>query len=515
MENKDLHIVKEELYDADVMEAILRDIDSYPKTELLKLKTYKKSRKQGNSIEVVYHYGRLCEDYQLGRLYVQNNRGLQAFPHDIRNPLLEKFYWDIDFEAAHHNIMLKIAKDWNINIDNIKYYCENRDECLKKVSKDRKIAKNAFLKVAFGGHIKLYNEYYNNTQDPEGDISLLKEIEKETQNLMDMCYIKHQQYHDLIKKKIKLKNDIMYNINPKASLFALILQTEERKCLLALDNYLKSVGRQADILIHDGLEVRKLPNEVKFPDEILRDAEKYIYEITGYKLKLVQKPYDHNFKFKEDPNIIIDDIYAAKKFIEILDDNIVNDNGIIYFFNEDNGMWNCDDITYRQLINKNKKNLIFYDNLTCKKINYAGSEYHINAIKKWLPALVEQTNLISDNIDSSIGKLLFNDGYYDFKTNTFNKTFNRNIIFLKKINRNFPVERNENLINKVNEILFISAFNYKNSLDIGDYFKKSLCMALFGDYFRKKIYFAIGDTNSGKGVLVNAVTSNLIFLDSF
>ena len=59
--------------------------------------------------------------------------------------------------------------------------------------------------------------------------------------------------------------------------------------------------------------------------------------------------------------VVIDDIYAARKFIEILDINIVNDNGIIYFFNEDNGMWNSDDITYRQLIIKHKDKLIFYD----------------------------------------------------------------------------------------------------------------------------------------------------------
>jgi hypothetical protein len=507
MENKDLHIVKEELYDPDVMEALLRDVDSYPKSELIKLKFYKKSRKQGNLVEVVYHYGKGCDDNHIGRLYVKNNKGLQAFPHDIRNPLLEKFYWDIDFEASHHYIMKKLADDWGLIVDTIKYYCNNRNECLYSISNDRRIAKTEILKITYGGNIKLHNEYI---KDDYGEIKpneFLINLKKETENLMNMCYMKYPQFHDFIKKKIKSKTDLLYNKNPKSSLFALILQTEERKCLLALDNYLKSINRQADILIHDGLEVRKLPNEVKFPIDILRNGEKAILDETGYTIKLVQKPYEHNFVFKENPHIVIDDIYAAKKFIEILDNNIVNDNGLIYFFNEENGMWNNDDITYRQLIIKNKDKLIFYDFITDKKINYAGSEYYISAIKKWLPALVEQTDFITNNLDTAIGKLLFNDGYYDFKTKTFNNNFDRNIIFLKKINRNYPIDRDKDLIKKVNDILFVKAFDYNNSLDIGEYFKKSLCMALFGDYYRKKVYFAIGNTNSGKGVLVNAFSS--------
>jgi hypothetical protein len=42
MLNTDLHIVKEELYDPDVMEALLRDTKSFSKSDLNKLKTYKK-----------------------------------------------------------------------------------------------------------------------------------------------------------------------------------------------------------------------------------------------------------------------------------------------------------------------------------------------------------------------------------------------------------------------------------------------------------------------------------------
>ena len=65
--NKDLHIVKEEVYDADIMEEILRDVNTFPKNELNRLRTYKKSRKYGNKVDVIYHYGKGCEENQLGR----------------------------------------------------------------------------------------------------------------------------------------------------------------------------------------------------------------------------------------------------------------------------------------------------------------------------------------------------------------------------------------------------------------------------------------------------------------
>jgi hypothetical protein len=62
---------------------------------------------------------------------------------------------------------------------------------------------------------------------------------------------------------------------------------------------------------------------------------------------------------------------------------------------------------------------------------------------------------------------------------------------VKRINRLFPIERNENLINEVNKMLFIDAFDYENCLESGEYLKKVLCIGLIGDYYRKKFYFCL------------------------
>lgn len=499
---RDLHIVKEEIYDADMMEEILRDINTFPKTELNRLRAYKKSRKYGNKVDVIYHYGKGCEENQLGRLYVKNNRGLQSFQREIRDALLEKHHFSVDMENAHYNLMVKLGEDWNINVSNIKYYCENRNECLKMLSEDNKIAKLAYLKVAYGGNIKLYDNTIGEFTEPEGDTRLLKEIEKEVKSLIEICYGKYQEHHGLVKKRD----------NPKVSLFALILQTEELKCLMSLDEYLYTQGRQTDVLIHDGLEIIKKENELKLPEELLRGGEKAIKEKTGYSVKLVQKEYENKYrKNKTKENIIIDDVYATRKFIHLLRDNISRDKNEVYYFNDDNGMWETGETAFKSAIIKIKDKMIFtdYSESKPKVINYGGKWTNMKMVQNLIISLLPEDNFISKNIESSMGKLLFADGYYDFYKNEFIEGFDNKIVFLKRINRLFPRERNEKIINEVNKILFVDGFNFENGLESGEYLKKSICIGLIGDYQRKKFYFCTGERNSGKSLLTKA------FRDSF
>jgi hypothetical protein len=290
----DYHIVKTELFDADVMEALSRDT-SFSKSDKAKLSAYKRGRKHGNQVEVVYYFAKGCEENRLGRLYVRNNSGLQAYPFDIRNPLLEKHYWDIDMENCHYHLLQYLGEQWGIAVDGIKHYCANRDKCLGEVSSNRSHAKTEFLKVAYGGNVKLYNEHYDNFDGNDiTKTAVITRIEREMKAITNYIWSEYQQYQPLVKKKD----------NPKASLLALVLQTEERKCILALDEYFKSRGRSMDIIIHDGGEVRKLPDEIDFPEELLRGGEEAILTATGFKMKLVNKPFKHGFVFPEKAKLV-------------------------------------------------------------------------------------------------------------------------------------------------------------------------------------------------------------------
>lgn len=284
---------KTERHDVNVMDAIPKMTDQFATRDLRMLAAYKKSRLGGNEVEVIYEYGKSSEESHLGRLYPRSGLGLQGMPFDIRNPLLDKHYWDCDMENAHYRILARLADDWGCKTESIKHYINNRDEELKKVSANRQVAKVAFLKVAYGGFIKMYDDRISDDNiEPEGDVSLIKKIEKEVSVIVTMCWSKYPQHRSQATQAARKKD---WGGNPKFSLFALILQTEECKCLLVMDDYLTSVGRYMGVFIHDGGCVEKLDDEQEFPEEHLRGMEEAVLDATGYDVRVVVKPFKHNF----------------------------------------------------------------------------------------------------------------------------------------------------------------------------------------------------------------------------
>jgi hypothetical protein len=83
--------------------------------------------------------------------------------------------------------------------------------------------------------------------------------------------------------------------NSRAVLMSLVLQTEERKALRVLDDYLVSQGRTMSVLIHDGGGVEKLDGELEFPTELLSGGESAIAAALGYNFTLSVKSMEHSY----------------------------------------------------------------------------------------------------------------------------------------------------------------------------------------------------------------------------
>lgn len=503
--NPDYRIVKTELYDTNVMDCLLRDTASFSKKDLTKLSLYKRSRKHGNSVEVVYHFGKGCDKDRLGRLYAKNDQGLQSFPFDMRNPLLEKHYWDIDMANCHYRLLARLADSWGLKTDGIQQYIQNRDEEMLKVSSDRLIAKTTFLKIAYGGNIKLYNEHYNDIGAVDAcDLTLVKRIEKEMSSIVDLCWSKYDDYHKIVKNRP----------NPKFSLFALILQTEERKCLEAIDEFMRLHDRSVDILIHDGCEVRKLPNEMCFPEELLRGAEKHVKEATGYDIVLVNKPIKHNFlspdcpSFTEvPPTVVVDDSFAAREFVKCMGEHIVLDSGVVWVY--DRGLWSNDEAILQRVITNCDAVLRFSQG--DKFYNYSGSVKNTKNLMVKLPdVLPSKDGWFQSRVHSDIGKLLFPNGIYDFKTGEFKEEFDSKIIFTGRMPRNFPT-KNQALVDEIRRISFIEAFGDEDNRDT---MLHSLMRAFIGDTLRKKFIIGTGFRNSGKGMIATLLHSAMGMLCS-
>jgi hypothetical protein len=100
-------------------------------------------------------------------------------------------------------------------------------------------------------------------------------LSRELYRLHDLAWL--QPAYAALKKSViaakpKLANGKVDEAACKRSLFAIVLQTEERKVLLATEAMLKENGRPIHdvVYIHDGLLTRKLDGETVFPDGLLR-----------------------------------------------------------------------------------------------------------------------------------------------------------------------------------------------------------------------------------------------------
>jgi hypothetical protein len=494
---QDFQLVKTESYNADIMEKILRD-KRFAAKDLRHLSAYKKQRTHANQKEVVYHYARGMEKLKMGRLYARNNLGLQAFPHDIRNPLLSDNYVEIDMENAHYKFMVKLADNYNLKNDALKYYVNNRKACLDRVCSDRKLAKTTYLMTGYGGNAKLYSEFYeNDTATPEGDLSQVYECKNEISFLVNAIW------NDPKYKDIKKLACIKAKPQPIFSLFALVLQTEECTCLRIIDSYLKSKNRDMDIYIHDGGAVRKLPNEVDFPVSLLRGAEKVVYSETGHKITLAVKLLEHNFAPASSTGMILidTDYKACIELKNIYEHNIVRAS--------DNWYVNMPDTLHWEQGDEFVKNLIVLANFR-KPTELSSVPYGCNAsgCSNIFSTLCNSHNLfpLNENFVDEInmatkGRVYFNDKYWDLdKKDWFDIGLEQKPIYpLIYIKRNAPDLSNitqEEITDFSNNCLNM----FKDDID-RNFFLRAMARALGGHIEDKIFYILKGLRDSGKGVL--------------
>lgn len=281
----DISIAKTEVFDVDFARQIADD-KNVPKSDRDALKRYIKNRVRGNQVDVIYKLGKDCKHEFLGRFCALRGIGLQTLGRDIRNAICRQFYWDIDMINAQPTLLIQVCETRGLVCSALKKYCEQREELLTDVCNELNIqrweAKQRIVSLLFGGSVEDMPTFFKNELYPE-----LRNIQKAIWNETGYTFLKNKP-----------------NCYGKA--LAYFLQTEERKCLLAMDKYLSKKGRSLDVFQHDGGNVRKLPNETTFP--LLRETEAYIKQETGYSIGLAVKSMETSFVKQEN-----EDDYPEKK----------------------------------------------------------------------------------------------------------------------------------------------------------------------------------------------------------
>jgi len=289
LSGKEQAFPKTEKVDLEYLDFFLNNPD-IAKEEKMKLRSWKKLIEKGCYVPILYKLGKSVKpsDELLGRLTALKGIGLQCFSRDIRNALAHRIYWDVDMVSAHPTICSQICKKNGIistyQDEYLAHIDEKRSELMEALNLHKDMAKIKITSLYFG---------YENASDgmPDFFVKLHKEILNARRFIVNL---------EEWEAPLKFLHGTKENRIGKA--FAYILQTIERSCLLTMDESASRNGRSLDTYIHDGGLIRKLEGETEFPEKLLRQFEKDIYDRIGYNISLLSKPMTTTFELSDDLN---------------------------------------------------------------------------------------------------------------------------------------------------------------------------------------------------------------------
>jgi hypothetical protein len=231
------------------------------------------NRKKGSidgSVKVEYNLSKTCAGkLGYGRLY--GTRGsLETLEREIRGTICEEFYHDIDVKNCHPVILVQFAKRYcNTDLPEVAKYCDNRDEYLKRISDNRDEAKQAVIKIMYGG---------------KTDNDFLKPFEKEVYEFTRR--LSQKEHYKPLLDYLRKQDGNVYG-----QFLSFVMQTEERGIMLSMKKSLESQGWSVDVLAYDGVMIRK-QKDVEFNTDSLREVEDAVLKDTGYAIELADKAFD-------------------------------------------------------------------------------------------------------------------------------------------------------------------------------------------------------------------------------
>ena len=251
------------------------------------LKKYYNSLDENGEVNIVYK-----QNNGIGRYY-SNKFSLQNMFNEVRSSIIHKHCLDVDFVNSMITIIIYLANKHNLKIPNIIKYSNDRENILKEIHDDRMTAKKTIISILNGSVLEEYHEDKNINK-------FLKNIEKESLML-------HEYFYNIDKR---IDDENIHNYKGKN--FSRILQDYENQLLMNLYDYFSFKKIKMMSLIFDGILL--LPKQ----SIDINDAQNYLYNKSGIKMKISIKPFqDHFSKFGE-ANVDIEEFkknYKNKCFV--------------------------------------------------------------------------------------------------------------------------------------------------------------------------------------------------------
>ena len=474
-----------------------------------------------------------------GRRFATNS--LQGISRRIRHTIAKGIYYDLDMANAHPTFLLELCRTFQFNHRILENYITKRDEVLngwigsttiqwvrepkEKRVKGEKVkrvktnvvldtkdkAKSYFLSLVNGGgndessNAEL-NEFYLRHQVFLAQFFAHK----------DYTRFAHRARNKAREKKEKFGDKAFINLFGTA--INLYLCEVEDKALTVIEEYLVKNNIRYGTLCFDGILVyiRDVPN---LP-HLMTALEKTLKEKMGFSILIKHKEMDEDIHIADlntqdaeeaEPRVALHDEQAGEMLYAELKDTLKYSKGM--FYRKVGHVWIYDEgeIT-RNLRKYVMSSNIWKRNAKGELVAYTQKMSHAQDIVKAImdSACDEKNDDWEKNIfESSRGKLLFRNGYYDFQRGEFisfsSGIADESIVFTEEI----PYHYNEALLDEsyqqnIRERLFVSPFGE----EMGDFFLLKLARAVAGDR-EKKFLVGIGVSNGGKSLLGNVLNHSI------
>ena len=416
-----------------------------------------------------------------GRLYPKRGAMcLQSLKKDVRKALTYDTYTDIDMTNAHPTILSQLFKKHDIACPKLDKYISERENLLAETGMPRNEAKQAFIQLMYGGKPRPNATPFM--------VDFHKEIISNAERILALP--ENHKYKDM--------GEMKKPSNALGSALGYLAQDIERECVMTMVKTFTTEGYEVSTIIHDGFLVQSL--DVK--DEVLRSAEQSVKHLNGYDIKLEKKDLT-NF---DETNLWGDDAdgqdvadgtnetQMARLFLDWLDGedhNLVYHEKKYYWFDPKLGVYRDD---FRQLRIKVEE---------CPELpeDKRGKGKFQDDIIKQVKALLDEDDRFGFKlVETTYGKIPFKNGVYDVVSGEL-IDYNRDMFFTKRGTLNYKPQ-SEELKKEVYDKIFLGVFGTEEK---ADYMLKSLARTMAGDINDKLFFIVRGRTNSGKGVLTEAV----------
>lgn len=413
----------------------------------------------------IYAYTEKSPDLVGGRLF--SGGSIQGLGSSFRGFLMCDTTTDIDIKNCHPVLLEHICKTNKIDCPNLSHYNNNRVDILARLGSDAKVA---ILKAVNSDKInkKITDDFF-------------KDLDKECKKIQQsICRL--EKYHYITKHVPSVKS-----YNWTGSAINRILCVLENEILQVIIKNLTQKGIEISTLMFDGCLIygNHYSNET-----LLREIESSILEQVGIKITLAYKEHSTSIEFdgnatgeeEEELNDIDETKYVLSKYTHWIYCKQ------LYCFDDKNGVWTTDMTIQRRIVAEYARG------------RYKEQIHSINSILSCMPSYCLDDSWLNRNWNSSLGKLLFNNGYYDCKERKFVDKFNPSIVFFSKIHLDFREFDDEGI-----QILKKKLFFDPLGQEVGNYLVEVLSRALMGDKM-KKIFFGLGGSNCGKSTITSAFT---------